>query len=163
MSTEPTIDFGSPTIFFDSHPSEQESYLYSYWSSLKSQLHIAWSGDVPKFHAPSRLRIIWYTHDGNSGMKDYELHEFALVRKSFDAMLELDEVRRVVVMGYSKLDPYTVGAGGKNMLADRFEKESRKGRMVAGSQDKKENLQTKELCEKSSGDESKQVENLIDL
>jgi hypothetical protein len=36
MSDLPVIDFGAPTIFFDSHPEEQESYLYSYWSSLKS-------------------------------------------------------------------------------------------------------------------------------
>jgi hypothetical protein len=55
---EPNIDFGSPTIFFDSHPEEQESYLYSYWSSFKTTLKIAITGQVPKFLNPGTLRII---------------------------------------------------------------------------------------------------------
>jgi hypothetical protein len=63
MSNEPNVNFGAPTIFFDSHPHEQESYLYSYWSSLKSNLKIAFTGEVPKFHSPGKLRIIWWTHD----------------------------------------------------------------------------------------------------
>lgn len=63
MSNEPSLDFGTPTIFFDSHPDEQESYLYSYWSALKSNLKIAVTGEVPKFHSPGKLRIMWWTHD----------------------------------------------------------------------------------------------------
>jgi hypothetical protein len=124
--TEPNINFGSPTIFFDSHPEEQESYLYSYWTSFKSTLKIAWTGKVPKFLNPGTLRIIWYTQDGNEGFKDYELHEYAIVRDNFDVLLKLDEVRRVVVMGYSGQNPYVMGAGGRNPWQDKFRREFKK-------------------------------------
>jgi hypothetical protein len=127
-SSEPNLSFGSPTIFFDSHPSEQESYLYSYWSSLKSTLRIALTGEVPKFHHPGTLRIIWYTHDGNVGMKDYELHEHAQVRDNFDLLLGMEEVRRVVVWGYSGQNPYVIGSEGRNPWVDRAEKEKRQKR-----------------------------------
>lgn len=124
---EPNVDFGQLTIFFDSHPEEQEGYLYSYWSSLKSQLHIALTGIVPKYHGPGTLRIIWYTQDGNQGMKDYGLHEYAQVRDNFDVLLDLPEVRRVLIMGYSGQNPYLyVGDGsglGEKMDKSRREKE----------------------------------------
>jgi hypothetical protein len=128
---EPNINFGTPTIFFDSHPSEQESYLSSYWSSFKSTLKIAWTGQVPKFLSPGTLRIIWYTHDGSEGMKDYELHEYAQVRDSFDMLLGLDEVRRVLVMGYSGQNPYVMGPGGRNPWQDKFRREFRRVEMEA--------------------------------
>ena len=35
MSGPPVLDFGSPVIFFDSHPEEQDSYIQSYWTALK--------------------------------------------------------------------------------------------------------------------------------
>jgi len=123
---EPNINFGTPTIFFDSHPEEQESSLYSYWSSLKSTLKIAWTGKVPKFLNPGTLRIIWHTQDGSEGMKDYELHEYALVRDNFDVLLKLDEVRRVVIMGYSGQNPYLMSAGGRNPWQDKFRREFKK-------------------------------------
>ena len=72
MSSEPNVNFGAPIIFFDSHPEEQESYIYSYWSSLKSNLKIAWTGEVPKFHEPGKLRIIWWTHDVSRNANDRE-------------------------------------------------------------------------------------------
>jgi hypothetical protein len=163
MSVLINLNPGSPTIFLDSHPSEQDSYLYSYWSSLKEQLYIAWSGDAPKFHKPGRLRIIWYTHDGYRGFKDYELYEFALVRKNFDALLDLDEVRRVVIMGYSEQNPYTIGPDGRNSLADRLEKNSRKVKLAEGFLQKKGSLQATEKSERIDDDESNISENLIDL
>jgi hypothetical protein len=57
----PNLDFGDPIIFFDTHPEEQESYLYSYYSSLKTQLTIAWTGVVPKPLLPGKLRVVWWT------------------------------------------------------------------------------------------------------
>jgi hypothetical protein len=126
MPREPNVDFGTPTIFFDSHPHEQESYLYSYWSSLKSTLRTAWTGDVPKFHNTGTLRIIWWTHDGNRGLKDFELHEFMIVREKFDVLLALPDVRRVLIMGYSGQNPYLLRPGGRG---DKLEREM--GRMEA--------------------------------
>ncbi|KAG0648479.1 hypothetical protein D0Z07_5489 [Hyphodiscus hymeniophilus] len=129
--TEPNVNFGSQTIFFDSHPEEQESYLYSYWSSFKSSLKIAWTGQVPKFLNPGTLRIIWYTQDGSEGMKDYELHEYALVRDNFDVLLRLDEVRRVVIMGYSGQNPYVLGVGGRNPFQDKFQRDLKRAQREA--------------------------------
>jgi hypothetical protein len=51
-------------------------------------------------------------------MKDYELHEYALVRRNFDVLLDLPEVRRVVIMGYSGQNPYILG--DKNPWVEKF-------------------------------------------
>jgi hypothetical protein len=124
MSAEPNVNFGFPAIFFDSHPDEQESYLYSYWSSLKTSLKIAYTGRVPKPLLPGTLRITWYTIDGNEGQKDYELHEYAIVRKNFDVLLALEEVRRVVITGFSGQNPYIM-TQGRNPWQDKFTRQLR--------------------------------------
>lgn len=113
--SEPNVDFGHLTIFFDSHPEEQEGYLHSYWTSLKSTLHIAFTGIVPKYHGPGTLRLIWHTHDGNQGLKDYGLHEYLIVRENFDVLLEMEEVRRVLVTGYSGQNPFLYDGAGDGM------------------------------------------------
>jgi hypothetical protein len=62
MSTKPpNVNFGSPTIFFDSHPEEQESYLHSWYTAVKGQLVTAWSGVVPKPVLPGKLKLVWWT------------------------------------------------------------------------------------------------------
>lgn len=115
-SDPPNLDFGSIEIFFDTHPHEQEGYLYSYWSSLKATLHIAMTGIVPKFHPFGTLRIQWWTHDNNEGMKDYALHEYVLVKQNFDLLANMgDEVRRVVVKGWSGQNPYVHMAEGRRI------------------------------------------------
>lgn len=83
----------------------------------------AFTGVVPKFHEPGKLRIIWWTQEGNEGMKDYELHQYALVRDNFDVLLALPEVRRVVIMGYSGQNPYVLGDRGTNPWAEKFGRE----------------------------------------
>jgi hypothetical protein len=137
MSQEPNLNFGSPVIFFDSHPDEQESYLYSYWSSLKSNLKIAFTGEVPKFHSPGKLRIIWYTGDGNRGEKDYDLHEYQQVRTNFDVLLNMPEIRRVVVMGYSGQNPYIL-VNGTNPWQEKFRRMDKEGRRAKFLQEKAE-------------------------
>ncbi|KAH8762883.1 hypothetical protein F5882DRAFT_24058 [Hyaloscypha sp. PMI_1271] len=137
MSNEPNLNFGSPTIFFDSHPEEQESYLYSYWSSLKSNLKIAFTGEVPKFHSPGKLRIIWWTHDGNQGLKDYELHEYEQVRANFDILLNMPEIRRVVIQGYSGQNPYVL-VNGTNPWQEKFRRMEREARRAKALQKKAE-------------------------
>lgn len=137
MSEAPNVNFGAPVIFFDSHPDEQESYLYSYWSSLKSNLRIAFTGDVPKFHSPGKLRIIWYTKDGNRGEKDYDLHEYQQVRTNFDILLDMPEIRRVIVMGYSGQNPYFL-VNGTNPWQERFRRMDREARRAKIFQEKAE-------------------------
>lgn len=53
-------------------------------------------------------------------MKDYELHQYALVRENFDVLLAMPEVRRVVIMGYPGQNPYIVGDRGTNPWAEKF-------------------------------------------
>lgn len=60
MST-PNINFGSPVVFFDSHPELQHGYLASWVYSFRDHLKIAWTGDVPKQLHPGTLRLVWWT------------------------------------------------------------------------------------------------------
>jgi hypothetical protein len=127
MSNEPNVNFGSPAIFLDSHPDEQESYLYSYWSSLKSSLRIAFTGEVPPFLNPGSLRLTWWMRDGTQGMKDYELHEYAQVRANYDILLNMPEIRRVLITGYSGQNPYIL-VNGTNPWQDKFRRMEKEGR-----------------------------------
>jgi len=136
----PNVDFGRPSIFFDSHPSEQESYLYSYWSSLKTSLHIAWTGQVPKPLEPGMLRLIFWTHDNSQGIKDYPLHEYAGVQDAFNEALQQPEVRRCMVMGFSGQNPYILGDGGKNPWVEKFEREARNRKREQKETERKEKL-----------------------
>jgi hypothetical protein len=120
----PNVDFGFPAIFFDSHPEEQASYLYSVYNYFKSTFHIAWTGQVPKPLEHGMLRLIFWTEDDTQGMKDFELHEYATVREAYEEALRLDEVRRVMVMGFSGQNPY-IYTHGKNPWVERFEREKR--------------------------------------
>lgn len=140
MSTAkvPNIDFGSPVIFFDSNPEEQESYLYSYWSSLRSTLKIAWTGEVPPFHAPGKLRIIFWTFDGEQGIKDYELHEYSIVREAWEALFNMPSVKRALVMGYSGQNPYVTEYGGSNPWVDTVKGEKRQARKNENMENSKE-------------------------
>ncbi|CZS94541.1 uncharacterized protein RAG0_04489 [Rhynchosporium agropyri] len=124
-SDEPSIrvDFGRPIVFFDSHPDEQEGYIYSYWSGLKSSLKIAWTGEVPKFHETGVLRIYFWTIDGTQGLKDYELREYQKVKEDWNKLLDLPDVRRALVMGYSGQNPYTLG---NNPWVEKFQREAKK-------------------------------------
>jgi hypothetical protein len=108
----PFLDAGKPTIFFDSHPNEQESYVGSYWSSLKSTLSTAWTGDVEKFHEAGTLRVVWYTVQGQKGIRDFELSEYQMVREKYGILLDLPDVRRVLVIGYSGQNPYLRDGSG---------------------------------------------------
>jgi hypothetical protein len=38
-------------------------------------------------------------------MKDYDLHEYEQVRANFDVLLNIPEIRRVVIQGYSGQNP----------------------------------------------------------
>jgi hypothetical protein len=118
MSNPPPIISGKPSILFDSHPEQQESHVGSYYSSLKSSLYTAFTGNVTPFHPPGQLRVIWWTVDGKKGMKDYDLHKHALVRDNFYALDGMKEVKRVIVMGYAGQNPY---------LLDDAEKYGRQG------------------------------------
>jgi hypothetical protein len=167
----PNVDFGTPVVFFDSHPEEQESYLSSYWSSFKSTMRTAWTGDVPKFHNPGILRVIWYTHDGSRGFKDYDLHEYATVRDSFDVLLALPEVRRVVIMGYSGQNPYILGKrqgnGKESERVDKLESEmdriKEEGRRARLEQRRMEGRDVKDRYQAADNSKEGRTGKLVDI
>ncbi|KAL3424142.1 hypothetical protein PVAG01_03423 [Phlyctema vagabunda] len=146
MSQVPNVDFGNPVIFFDSHPEEQEGYLYSYWSSLVSTLKIAWTGDVPKQLMPGKLRMVWWTTEGTQGVKDYELHQYELVRNNFDGLLALPEVRRCLITGYSGQNPFVMSSNpwadaDKKFKRDKKAQEERNQKQAQRLDDSKEGRQ----------------------
>ncbi|KAH8602991.1 hypothetical protein B0O99DRAFT_604840 [Bisporella sp. PMI_857] len=96
----------SPVIFMDSDPSMQPSYLGSYVVALRGQIYTALTGDVPKFHEPGKLRVVWWDTNGSQGLRDYELRQYREVETYWNSLRILPEVRRCVVMGYTKQNPY---------------------------------------------------------
>jgi len=107
----------SPVIFFDSHPEQQDSYLYSYVSSLKSTLSTAWTGIVPPFLEPGELRIVWWTTDGNEGNKDYPLRKYREVRDQYETLLNHPDVKRCLITGYPGQNPYAMTEDTRKLVA----------------------------------------------
>ncbi len=58
-------------------------------------------------------------------MKDYELHEHAQVRGNFHLLLGMEEVRRVVIWGYSGQNPYILGGEGRNLWVEKGKRQGR--------------------------------------
>ncbi|RAL62344.1 hypothetical protein DID88_004910 [Monilinia fructigena] len=65
----------------------QESFIGSYWTTLKETLKTSWTGEVRKFHNPGTLRIIFWTAEGKECIKDYELHEYKVVREAWEIVV----------------------------------------------------------------------------
>lgn len=57
----PNIKFGSPVIFFDSHPEQQPGYAASWAYAFRDHLKVAWTGEPPKKLFPGTLRLVWWT------------------------------------------------------------------------------------------------------
>jgi len=58
-------------------------------------------------------------------MKDYELHEYTLVRQAFDEALKQPDVARCMVMGFSGQNPYVNASGGSNPWVEKFKREAK--------------------------------------
>ncbi|KAG9247497.1 hypothetical protein BJ878DRAFT_492143 [Calycina marina] len=117
-----------PVIFEDSNPEQQDSYVYSYITSLRGSLHIAFTGQVPKFHEPGKLRLIWWlVGSGTQGMKDYELRQYEEVYDNFNKLRILPEVARCCILGYKSQNPYAATTQSR-LLTDMLDKEIEKTR-----------------------------------
>jgi hypothetical protein len=131
----PNIKFGSPIVFFDSHPEQQPGYAASWVYAFGAHLKIAWTGDVPKKLFPGTLRLVWWTvsllfsfsfflgnqrmylladmiaktkTDGTQGLRDFELHQSELVKSLWDTLLENPD--------YSGQNPYVLSLGDNPWL-----------------------------------------------
>lgn len=114
----------TPAIFMDSHPEEQDNYLTSWITTIRTNLAIAATGVVERSLVSGNLRLKWYTHDGSVGFKDYPLHDYDLVRNDYCSVLALTEVRRAMVLGHPDQNPYIL-INGKNPWIDLFKREKK--------------------------------------
>jgi hypothetical protein len=135
----PNIKFGSPVIFFDSHPEQQEGYVASWVYAFGAHLKVAWTGDPPKKLFPGTLRLVWWTvsftlsltllcygthvltrtppqTDGTKGLRDFELYQSELIKTLWDSLLDNPDVSRALVTGYSGQNPYILSYGDNPWL-----------------------------------------------
>ncbi|KAJ8064300.1 hypothetical protein OCU04_006646 [Sclerotinia nivalis] len=162
-SQVPNLNFGSPIIFFDSNPEMQQTYLGSCLTSLKETLKTSWTGEVRKFHQPGTLRIIFWTPDDKECIKDYELHEYKLVREAWESLFNLPDVKRAIVTGYSGQNPYIKDFGEKNPWEDKIEREKIRQRKSAQRQGESKEGRTgkeidiKEIIDRTEEEEVKKI------
>ncbi|POS87630.1 hypothetical protein EPUL_000850, partial [Erysiphe pulchra] len=126
----------APAIFIDSHPEEQDGYLKSWLTSLRTNLTIAATGIVERGQKPGELRLKWVTHEGTTGFKDYDLKDYERARTDFHEVLTLPDVHRAMILGFPSQNPYIL-INGKNPWVDRFEREKlQKERMLREQQER---------------------------
>lgn len=87
-------------------------------------------------------------------MKDYELHQYGLVRDNFDVLLAMPEVRRAMIMGYSGQNPYLVGDRGSNPWQEKF------GRDWARIKKEKKRLPSQQDRDQRTGEQGKTEEEI---
>lgn len=62
--------------------------------------------------------------DNTEGLRDYELHQHALVKIQYDSLCDVPDVNRCLIMGYSGQNPYVM-TYGHNIWQEKFKKERR--------------------------------------
>jgi len=146
----------NPVIFEDSNPEQQDSYVYSYITSLRGSLHTAMTGIVPKFHEPGKLRLVWWLLSGTEGSKDYELRQYMECYDDFQKLRLLPEVKRVCIMGYAGQNPYAATPKSR-MLTDMLDREIEKTRKerekMGGFKTKPSLLDVENLVEETEKEE----------
>lgn len=104
-------DPGKIIILFDARTlttaDVQQSPLQAYYTSTLSRLGwpSIWTPDVP----PAHLRLIWYTHAGNEGTRDFPLHKAEEVKEMYDYLAF--EGYRPMMLGWSGENPYPMLGG----------------------------------------------------
>lgn len=92
---------------------------------------------MPKPLLAGSLRIIWYMDNGKEGMKDYELHQSALVRENYEMLCSHPDVRRVLVRGYSGQNPWVLNSKGLDSELRKMKNEARRARAAQDKIEKK--------------------------
>ncbi|CAD6439297.1 100c1ce5-9f3a-4242-bf0b-e5a499dbb541-CDS [Sclerotinia trifoliorum] len=97
--------------------------------------------------------------DNKECIKDYELHEYKLVREAWESLFNLPDVKRAIVMGYSGQNPYVKDFGDKNPWEDKIEREKMRQRKSAQRQgESKEGRAGKEIDIKEVIDRTEEEE-----
>jgi hypothetical protein len=122
---------GHPTILLDSSPPPRTlSSLLAPLHFVISQIRTALTGIVPKPLIPNSLRLIWYLHNGKEHARDYDLFQSSVVGENYDILCEHEEVRRVVIMGYSNQNPWAEGCKEMDAKLRRMKAEARRAKIA---------------------------------
>ncbi|KAK3051233.1 hypothetical protein LTR09_007629 [Extremus antarcticus] len=109
-------DPGQIVIFFDSRMSttvdDKFSTIQSYWTAGLHRL--GWPSLYRQDLDPGMIRLIWYTHVGNEGHRDYALHRAYAVKEMFDSLSEGGF--RPMVLGWSGENPFPMIGGSEPPL-----------------------------------------------
>lgn len=106
-------DPGKLIILFDArttpHPEIVNSPLGSYYTSTLSRF--GWSSIWNRLANvdPGNIRLIWYTHVGNEGIRDFPLYKAEVVKEMFDSLAT--EGFRPMILGWSGENPYPMIGG----------------------------------------------------
>ena len=104
-------DPGNIIILYDARTFTTENNKFSplqhYYTSALTRL--GWPSlftpDVP----PAHLRIIWYTHVGNQGTRDFPIYKADAVKEMYDSLAA--EGFRPMILGWSAENPYPMIGG----------------------------------------------------
>ncbi|QIX00610.1 hypothetical protein AMS68_006127 [Peltaster fructicola] len=105
---------GSVVVFFDhrSFKSDKDKspFYQNYWLDTKSRM--GWASLWPTTDLePGNLRLVFYTHEGNEGQREYPLHMAYAVKEMFDDLA--DEGFRPMIIGWSKENPFPMIGGSE--------------------------------------------------
>ncbi|KAK3683140.1 hypothetical protein LTR37_020527 [Vermiconidia calcicola] len=106
-------DPGQIVIFFDSRTmttrDDKFSMFQSYWTT--GLYRLGWPSLYTPNLDPGNLRLVWYTHTGNEGHRDFPLHRAYAVKDMFDSLS--DQGFRPMVMGWSGENPFPMIGGAE--------------------------------------------------
>jgi hypothetical protein len=109
-------DPGQIVIFFDNRLAKTKddnfSTLQTYWT--EGLYKLGWPSFFKPDLDPGMLRLIWYTHAGNEGSREFPLHKADAVKEMFDSLS--DEGFRPMVLGWSAENPFPMIGGSEPPL-----------------------------------------------
>lgn len=107
-----TYNPGQVVIFFDHRGFKTEhdamGRFQNYWLSTKYRLgwpSIWYTSDLE----PGKLRLVWYTHAGAEGSREYPLHMAYTVKEMYDHLAT--EGFRPMIIGWSLENPFPMIGG----------------------------------------------------
>ena len=106
-------DPGQITTFFDARMSTTNDDRFSTFQSYytASLYRLGWPSFRKPDLNPGNLRLIWYTHTGNQGTRDFPLYKAYVVKEMFDSLSE--EGFRPMVIGWSGENPFPMIGGAE--------------------------------------------------
>ena len=106
-------DPGKIVILFDDRlnttADDKFSTFQSYWTSALYRM--SWPSLSRPDLDPGNIRLIWYTHVGNQGTRDYPLYRAYAVKEMFDSLSQ--EGFRPMVLGWSGENPFPMIGGSE--------------------------------------------------